>query len=149
MLFVNLHGFRVWRVTGHSVAWTEKETAQSAEPQDEYEDLDNSPRSDGPTELQVTKTMASNMQYLMNDLRAYDVALKFIKLPLRRKPTQNPSLMPEAMDPARLEIFNQAFQFLRHFMVRVGTRDALDAKASGRVCSMQQLCPHALTVPRP
>eukprot|EP00798_Chlamydomonas_sp_ICE-L_P025884 gene25884-11559_t len=67
-------------------------------------------------EIRITKVSASNMQFVMSDLRAHLVALKYLQLILRRKPAAK-GQMPEAQDPHRREVFSQAYEFLRHFMV--------------------------------
>ncbi|GFR45996.1 hypothetical protein Agub_g7473, partial [Astrephomene gubernaculifera] len=76
-----------------------------------------------PERVIVSRTTAANCQYLMYDMQIHLMVLKFLKLPLRRKPSANPREIQQAEDPARLEVFRACLAFLRHFMV-VGDLEA-------------------------
>ena len=69
--------------------------------------------------MMVTLAMAANCQCILKDLRAHDLALSFIRRPLRRVRSKEPNAMPE-VDPEqvqRRDVFNQCLNFLRYFMV--------------------------------
>ena len=65
----------------------------------------------------VTKTMASNCQYLLNDLQTHRLALRFLKLPLNRKAADTPGVLSRPEEQKRADVFSACLKFLRCFLV--------------------------------
>ncbi|KAG2491060.1 hypothetical protein HYH03_010506 [Edaphochlamys debaryana] len=81
----------------------------------------------GEDRIFVSKAIAANCQYLLADMQVHLEVLKFLKLPLKRKPQgpkeEDKKRMQEADELLRAAVFKACLNFLRHFMV-VGDMDS-------------------------